>query len=233
MTFPRPFRPLLCCLWLGLAWPALTLAAEPENMPPRADLSVSASRPAVNDQLQAVVFTEASGATPAALAAKVNPLIASGLRLAKAYPQVKAKSGTSQTFPVYGKNGRVDSWRLRSEIELESGDSTALAELLGKLQQTLMLETLQFQPSPEGRQRAEDGAIQDALTAFKARAALVAASLGKPWRIRHIAINTNGERPVMPMMRSKMLAAEAAPMPLEGGESTITATVSGQIDLVD
>jgi uncharacterized protein YggE len=41
-------------------------------------------------------------------------------------------------------------------------------------------------------------------------------------------------RPPMPMLRAAPMAAmEAAPMPMEAGESQISTTVSGQIELTD
>ena len=47
-------------------------------------------------------------------------------------------------------------------------------------------------------------------------------------------IGSNSRGPVYPMMRAKaMMAAEAAPMPVEGGESQIQVTASGKIELID
>ena len=72
----------------------------------------------------------------------------------------------------------------------------------------------------------------DAIAAFKVRAGLVAETLGKTYRIKQLNIAT-GNRFVQPVFRSaaRSLAADAAPMPVEAGESQITASVSGQIEL--
>lgn len=218
--------------------PALLLAglclAAGAQAGPTVDLSASASRPAPNDLVQATVFAEASGASTGELAQKVNALIAEGLRTAKGYKEVKAKSGGTYTYPVYGKNGRIDSWRMRSDIALEAREAGALSELLGKLQATLGVGGVQFMPAPETQKKVEDEAIVDALAAFNARAKLVGDTLGKPWRVKQLSIGTSGGRPpIYPRMKAALMAAEAAPMPLEGGDSNVSVNISGQIELAD
>jgi uncharacterized protein YggE len=89
-------------------------------------------------------------------------------------------------------------------------------------------------PSPETRKKAENEATLEAIAAFKSRAKLVAEALGKPYRIKSLVIGGQQYRPPMPMLRAAPMAAmEAAPMPMEAGESQISTTVSGQIELTD
>jgi uncharacterized protein YggE len=90
-------------------------------------------------------------------------------------------------------------------------------------------------PSPETRRQVEDEATREAIRAFQSRAAVVAEQLGKGWKIKQLNIQQGGGMP-MPMMRASrgaMLAAEAAPAPLEAGESLLTTNISGQIELAD
>jgi hypothetical protein len=55
---------------------------------------------------------------------------------------------------------------------------------------------------------------------------------GKPYRIRHLAINSSGRPPPLPMhARGIAGCGRAAPMPIEAGETLVTASVSGQIEL--
>ena len=217
--------PLLALLFAGPAFSA----------PTSVDLSVEASRPAANDLARATVFAEATGATTGELAKRINNLIGDGLKTAKAYSNVKTQSGGTHTYPVYAKGGRIESWRMRSDLTLESADTNALSELLGKLQSSLGVASVTMLPAPETRKKAENEAILDAIAAFKARAKLVADALGKPYRIKQLGINSNSRSPVMPMMRaaSTFSSADAAPMPMEDGETQITTSVSGQIELVE
>ena len=220
----RAMRTLPLCAAL-LATPAFAAGTLVE-------LSSEASRPAANDLVRSTVSAEATGATPGELSRQVNTLIADALKTAKAYPSVKTQSGGTSTYPIYSKGGKIESWRMRSELALESGDTAALSELLGKLQTSLGVSNLALQPSPETRKKAEDEATLDAITAFKARAKVIAEALGKSYQIKQLSVSTNG-RTVQPMFRAaaKAMMADAAPMPMETGESQVSATVSGQIEL--
>ena len=74
--------------------------------------------------------------------------------------------------------------------------------------------------------------MQEATLSFKARAKVIAEALGKSYQIKQLSVSTNG-RIVQPMFRAaaKAMMADAAPMPMEAGESQVSATVSGQIEL--
>lgn len=204
---------------------------------PTADISVEASRSAPNDQFRAQVYYETTEVSPGELARKVNSVISQALQTARSYPAVKVRTGGNMTYPVYGKNIRnIEAWRMRSTLALEANDSAALSELLGKLQQSMVIGGLNAAPSAETWKKIEDQAIGDALTAFEARARLVAASLNKKWKIKHVSVNTGGiqQKTIMPLARSaSVMAAEAAPAPIEAGDSTISVSVNGQIELLE
>ena len=220
----RYFLPLLAAL----------LASSALAAPTQIDLSADASRPAANDLARATVFAEASGATPGELANRIKGLIGEGLKTAKGYASIKTQSGGTNTYPVYAKGGKIESWRMRSELTLESGDTVALSELLGKLQVSLGVSNLVMLPAAETRKKAENEALLDAVSAFKSRAKLLADALGKPYRIKQLSVSSGGRSPVMPMMRaSAAYAADAAPMPMEGGDTQVSANVSGQIELLE
>ncbi|MDE2598099.1 MAG: SIMPL domain-containing protein [Rhodocyclaceae bacterium] len=199
------------------------------------ELSAEASRPTANDLFRATVFAEAANPNSAALARQVNQQIAAALAVAKDYSSVKTRTGASYTYPVYGKTDRsIETWRMRSEIQLESRDAPAIAELLGKLQSSLGVSQINAAPAPETVQKAEADATVGAIQAFRERAGLIAGALGKKYRIREMNVGSNNRGPVYPMFRGKaMMAAEAAPMPVEGGESQIQVNIAGKIELTD
>lgn len=201
------------------------------------DLSAEASRPAANDMVRATIYAEASGNNPADLARKVNQEITEALKVIKAKPGITVKSGHQNTYPIYGQNQKIENWRMHSELVLESRDPTAVSELLGRLQQMrLAVSNLSQLPTPETRQQVEDEATRDAIKAFQKRATVVAAALGKPYKIKQMSIQQNGgAQPPMPMMRAARGVVMAADVtaPLEAGESLVTTTISGQIELGD
>lgn len=231
----RILRPLAFAVGLAAAHGH---AAEPVAAPalPTADIAVDASRTAPNDQFRAQVYFEATDANPGELARKVNATIAQALQSARAYPTVKVRSAGNSTFPIYAKTGRsIEAWRMRSSLALDSKEAAPLSELLGKLQQTMAVSGLSAAPSPETWKKVEDEAIADALAAFEARARLVAGSLHKKWKLKHVSVNTGGmqPRPPVPMARAAMAMADAAPAPIEAGDSPVSVSVNGQIELME
>lgn len=198
------------------------------------DLSAEASRPAANDMVRASVYSEASGKSPAELAQRVNADIAEALKLIRAKTGVSVKSGQQATYPVYGQAQKIDGWRMRSELVLESKDQGSVSELLGKLQQMrLAVGNVNLLPSPETRRRVEDEATREAIRAFQSRAAVIAEQLGKGWKLKQLNVQQGGGMPQPMMMARGAMVAEAAPAPLEAGESLVTTNVSGQIELAD
>ncbi|HTJ97498.1 MAG TPA: SIMPL domain-containing protein [Rhodocyclaceae bacterium] len=222
------------CVVLGLSSAAFaqTLPA-PQNQGTLIDLSSEASRATANDLFRATAFAENSDPSSAAVARQTNQQIAAALAIAKTYPSIKVKTSGSYTTPIYGKTQKtIESWRMRSELQLESRDPAALADLIGKLQATLGISQLSASPAPETAQKAESEATVDALNSFRERASLIASTLGKKYKLKELVVSNSGRAPVYPMLRKAMLA-EAAPMPMEAGESQVAVTVNGKIELID
>jgi predicted secreted protein len=200
------------------------------------DFRVDVQRPVANDLGRASAYVELTGSDPAEIARKVKTIIADGLATAKGQPGITVKSGGTHTYPIYSKTGRViENWRMRSELLLESRDAAALSTAVGKLQGSqLAIGGINFSPAPETRRKADDEATLEAIEAFKTKAERIAATLKKPYRIRQMSVNGSSNFPQpYPMARATMMAAEAAPMPVEAGESNVTVNVSGQIELLD
>lgn len=196
------------------------------------ELSAEASLPAANDQLRATLYSEASGANPAELARRVGGEIAEALKVARGKPGIKVQSGGQTTFPVYGQGQKIDGWRMRSEIVLETRDLPAASVLIGQLQaMRLAVAGIALQPAPETRRQVADEAVREALRAFEQRAALVAGHFGKAWKIRQLNVGQSGGP--IPVARGLRAAMAAEAVPLEAGESLVGASVAGQIELAD
>ncbi len=241
--FPRFCRAiaLLVLLVPFSAWPAgeatniTAAAAGMERRATQIDLSGEATVTAANDLARATAFAEASGPTPGgATAQEVNRQIEAALAKAKKYPQVSVRSGNISAYPEYNSKSSVKSWRVRSELLLETRDMTALSALLGELQETLGIAELRLMPAPETRQKAEDEAILKAMAAFKERAALMAGAMGKSYAIRRLVLNGSSSRP-LPGFGADNMVMQARKMaaPVEAGESQVSVMVGGTIELVD
>lgn len=200
-----------------------------------AELSAEASRPAPNDLAIAHLYAEQSGSDPATVAKQVNRSIAAAIEIARSYQDIKLQSAGTSTWPVYSKEGgKIEAWRMRSELRLETRNTAALSELVGKLQSSLAVSSIAMQPAAETRRKAADDATVDAIHAFEKRATLIASTLGKNHRIHRLNISESGSRPpIYAKMRSAGMIADAESAPMEGGESDVSVTVSGSIELLD
>lgn len=225
----------LIVLATAIALPCL--AAETPTKPAGTliEFRVDLQKSVANDLGHATAFAEMTGADPADVGRKIKAAIADGLTTAKAQPGITVKSGATHTYPVYSKGGRtIESWRMRSEIILESRDAAALSAAVGKLQGTLGVSNINFAPAPETRRKAEDDATLEAIDAFRAKAERIAASMKKPYKIRQMSVNGSGNFPQpLPVMRASAMAMDSAPMPVEAGESNISVNIAGQIELID
>lgn len=195
------------------------------------DLQAEAQREIQNDVMTAALYVEQSGENPAQVSNSVNKIANEALRVAGDVKSVKANTAGYQTYPIYGKNKRLEAWRVRSEIRIESKDFSALSNLIGKLQSTLQLSYLGFTVSPEARRQAENELIAEAISNFRGRADIVKQSLkGREFKIRRMSVNTSGFHP-RPVLARGIAAQEVAAPNVEGGTSQVTVNISGTIEV--
>ena len=227
--------PLLCLAVL------LPLAAAVHAAGPRqphynqVELRAEAQREVQNDLLNAVLYVEMNDASPAALAGAINKGVNDALRAAKDFPAVKARSGSNQVYPVYSKGNTLQGWRGRAEIRIESRDFEAASALIGKLQASMQLASLNFSIAPDSRKAVEDELMVEAIKAFKARAEVAKGALGgRDYRIVSVSVASGYSGP-----QPRFAAARAAPSPdiaapsFEAGTSQVTVTASGTVEVVE
>lgn len=198
----------------------------------RVAFSVSASTEVANDTLTAVLAAQRDGSSPRKLGAEVNQAMAWALARAKEVAAIQAQTLDYRTQPLYQK-GTMSGWRVSQSLRLESRDATVLADLIGTLQEQLVVQQVDYEVSREQRKAVEDRLIGDAIAGFEARAKLVTAGLKRRgWRLVRLDVNSGGGPMPMPRMKAMAMAAEAAPpAALEAGTQTLMVTASGEIEL--
>jgi predicted secreted protein len=227
--------------WAGLALGAAALAGAARaddscgtcGAQHRARFQVESSSDVENDWITAVVGVTAEDASSAALADRINRDMSWALEQARAESRVKAKSGGYQTYPV-NEQGHLRRWRASQQLVLEGSDSAAITRLVGALQARLQLVSFQFSVSEERRRKVQEELVEEALAAFRARAALVAKGFGASgYTLDEVSVETGSPGYPMPMMRAQMEGARAdvAPPAVEAGTSRVTVTVQGSIVL--
>lgn len=212
-----------------------SFAAEETNYD-RISFAVSAEKEVENDVLTATLFASQTGQNTAELSDTVNKDISWAMDIAQQEDKIESRTLGYTTNPVY-KNGRVDGWQVRQNIELKSKDSKALSGMLGQLQQKLRVQSIAYSISTEVRQSTEETLISEALASFKNRAAQVQANMERSeYRVVQLDIQTDGSFP-QPMFRSAraegMMMSGAAPAApdLEAGKQKVKVSVNAQIEL--
>jgi predicted secreted protein len=186
-----------------------------------------------NDTMHVSMNTYAEMQDPAKLAAKINSAMEWALQQAKQVKGVKVSTGSYQTWPVTRKEVTT-GWRGQQDLVMESADTEALSQLVGQLQERLQIKSMRFTVSDKKRAAVENRLIVAALDAFKQRAGIIGDNLNAGgFRIVEINVNTSTQRP--PMLRQANMASlsrEAGDaVAVEGGESDVSVTVNGTIEL--
>lgn len=223
-----------------LAAPLAAPAAADTPLPyQRVSFSTEVAREIPNDQMNAVLSVELSDKDAARLAQQVATLMNDAMKKSAAYPAVKATSGNQATWPVYGStltsSSKLESWRARAEVRLESRDFKAASELIAKLQEKLQLNAVTFSVAPDTRRKVEEAMTGEAIAAFRSRAETVRASwTAKGYRLVDMNLGSaGGPMPYLPMARAmKSMDAESVPaQEMAGGETRLVVNVSGSIEL--
>lgn len=188
-----------------------------------------------NDTMHVTLSTSGEDKDAARLAARINADMEWALAQAQGFEQVKAGTGSYQTWPVHHKS-EFQGWRARQSLMLESKDMQGLGQLTGRLQERLQVKSMNFTVSDARRTAVENRLISAALDAFRERARIVGDNLqATGFRIVELNVNAGGQQPPV-VYRARMAAsameADAAAVAVTGGESDIQVTVDGVIELL-
>jgi predicted secreted protein len=184
-----------------------------------------------NDEMQTLLVSEHQGKNASNLSARVNQDIKWAVAQVKKNQAIEVSTRAYQTYPVY-KNSDVVGWRVSQEILLKSQNMAELSEVIGEIQERLQIRQMQFSASKNTRDQIENELIEEAMQAFKRRAAIIKKHMDeKDYRIVNLHINSNGQRPsLMHAQRNRMQSMEMVSAPtVEAGTSKISVTVSGSV----
>jgi predicted secreted protein len=226
--------PALACAGIALfgALGGPVRADTPLTPQPVVTVTASANRSVANDRMHAVLRAEAEDADAVKAATAVNTRMARALARAKAAPGVEASTAGYTTYQTGDPKQGVVRWRVAQSLEISGSDFVALAALLTRLQSEdgLLMSGLDFSLSAVALRKTQDVLAQEAIHAWQERAKLVAQAFGSStWRTGRVTVQTSepGGGP-RPYMRAQAMAAEAAPVNVEGGRTEVTVSVSGE-----
>ena len=223
----------LACLVLNtLVIP--NVLAKQQNVYDRIQLSAQAEAEVENDTVVAVLFARRQGNDVGKLATEVNQIMAQAIKRCQQVKAVEVQTLNYQTNPVYEKQHQT-GWRISQSLQLKSRDSQALSQLVGKLQGTLMLESMSYEVSASRREQVKEDLIAKAIVAFRKRAQNITEQLGrKRYRLVTMQVNTGGVplQPVHTQLYQAFASTRTTAPTIEAGKQQVTVSVTGEIELV-
>ena len=218
---------------LGTLLPGASAWADTPLRYNQVHLQAQQSESVSNDTMHVTLVASGEHRIAAKLATQINQDMDWALSVARDYEEVKARTGSYQTWQIRHENA-IKGWRGQQEMTLESKNVVGLSRLTGQLQEKLQVKSMSFTVSDETRTTVQNRLINTALESFKERASIIVENLqASGYRIVDINISTTAQRPPVAFQSRMALSAmdEAAPVAVEGGESDIRVTVSGSIEL--
>lgn len=224
-----------CALALAGTGAAAQTLPVPQNV---VNLSASASVEVANDWLTIVFSTSREGSDAAAVQSQLKTALDAALaeaRKAVRPGQLEVQTGNFSLHPRYTPKGSMAGWQGGVELVVEGRDTVAVAALVGKVQ-TLTVQRVVFSLSREARQKVEADVSAQAIERFRARADAVSRQFGfGSYSIREVNVMADASAVmVQPRLRVQMaqaMAVDSAPLPAEGGKATVTATVTGSVQM--
>ena len=218
---------LAVCSLSALAAPAVT------DKRPILQLEASASREVLEDTAHATLFVEKEDEDAVTAQRQVTEILSIALVRAKAMNGISVKTGQTSTYAVYDKDRRIQAWRVRSELVLESRNPAALSQCVTTLAKTMSIESMGFSLSVASRRKVQETLQGEAIAAFRAKAKAAASQFGyKRYALSEARIAANGGN--VPLYgRVSTLRAKSATeaVPMEAGKTIVTIMVSGSVRL--
>jgi len=212
--------------------PSLGLCTDDPHAYDQITLTTSTETQVPRDILIANLYARSEGPSLEAGTTEVNRQVTAALETVRKTSEVSAQTRDYQTEPSY-QNQKPTGWVVQQWIRLESRQPERLARLLGELQKTLKLAGIDYAIAPETRKAAEDRLISEGIKAFQNRAERITHDLGRN-RYRIVKIDVGSNPPPFqsgrPLLRAMAAEAVQAP-PVEAGETTLSMTIQGTIEL--
>lgn len=225
-----PLAAALLAATAGSAWAAVSQAVPPPTV---LHLSQTAERRLPRDRLRVEFRAEKRGASPAAVAAAINTLMAQALAAARRVDGITIESGSYTVFRATPEN-RAALWQGAQSLRLSGADFAALLRLAGTLQADgLAIGDMTYDASPDTLRGSEAALTSEALSALARRAAAIADQLHlvvAGYRNLTVGNAEAADAPVRRFAATAAAASAAMPAPVGApGEATVRVEVSAEI----
>jgi len=231
---------------LGLATVLMAVAAQAQPAPAPAsgvlNLSTSASVEVTKDVLAVTFTVTREGSDAQAVQSGLKQALEAALTEARkiAKPgQVEVLTGNFALYPRYSnpsKGGQpaISGWQGTAELMVQGRDIAAIAQLSGRIQ-SMTIARAGYSLSREAREKVEADVTAQAITRWRAKAALMSQQFGySGFTVREVSVANNDIPPqpvpmLMKAARASAMAEEA--LPTEAGKGEVSATVTGSAQM--
>lgn len=241
LRFPASlFR--LCLAWLPVCVAAFcagtTLAAEPAVPTGVVALTATASVEVTRDLMAVTLTATREGSDAHAVQAALKQALDGALAEAKSVAkpgQVDVRTGNFSMYPRYSTKNALTGWQGTAELVIEGRDLQAIGQLAGRIQ-TMTIARVTQGLSREQREKAEGSVMAQAISRYRAQAAQVTQQFGySSYVIREVTVGSNDQGgapvPMLASARSMALTADA-PLPVEAGQTSVSVSVSGTVQML-
>jgi len=225
---------ILALLFISPVW-AQAESNQPKGT--RVSLSAMADTELANDEVAVQFRVQAEGRQSAPLRQQVNRISARIKQRLENESDVKLTTTSRRLKPVWEyhpttRKRERTGWRMVQTGMITSTKLDAVPNWLDDIERSgAQLSGLQFRVSTPTMNDAQDALQLQAIRKFRAKAAAFARGLdAKNFRV--IRLQTSANHPVYPVRGMAMMEAKASAAPaLSSGESRMSVTVSGEIEV--
>jgi predicted secreted protein len=235
-------RRAAAALVLSSALVGTAIQAAQAGAPPVADLvsfSTTASVDVTQDLLGITLQAVREGQDAAQVQAQLKAALDAALVEARRSAQegaMEVRTGNFSLYPRYGKDGRINGWQGQAELVLQGRDSQRVAQTAGRLV-GMNITSVGYSVSRQLAEKHEAEVTAQAIRKFRVKGSELATQFGyASYVLKEVSVQAGdlggGPRPVMYRARAEMAIAADASVPVEAGKTTLSATVSGTVQML-
>lgn len=181
----------------------------------------------------------ANGADSKSTQQELTQKISAAIKKAKNYEngeKVKVKSGQFSVYPRYQKQNII-GWTGQGSVIIEGTDFSNISKAASELD-GLVISNISMSVSPELNKSLQSETINKAISNFKQDAQRITEQFGfSKYTIKEVSVSYDQPQRVfrgemMAMAKADSLGSSPNELTVEPGKTTLTATVSGSIEMV-
>jgi predicted secreted protein len=215
--------------------PAVTSPANPEGV---LSINAVATIDVPHDWMSLTLSANREGTDATAVQTQLKQALDAAMgeaRKAAKPGQIELQSGPFSVHPRYNSKGQANGWQGRTELTIEGRDMAAIAQLSTRIS-SMTIARVDYSLSREAREKVEGEVSAQAVARFRSRATDLTKQFGYgSYAIREVNVSTDGSAPPPQPYARAMMAGKAemadSPLATEPGKGTVTANVSGSVQM--